>query len=139
MDLATLVSNLEKSLEYYTDQNQTPNHGLLSLRAAALINQLEIVNAALQTYSSNLPTSVYSGQLEAQSSAINLGSQPLVSGVTLTALTTNSASLFVGPSGVTSSTGVELKPGTSLTLSVSDLNLIYFVGTAGEKISFIAS
>lgn len=138
MDLTTLTSNLEKSLEYYTEQNQTPNQGLLNLRAAALINQLEIVNGSVQT-SGNLPAVLYSGQVAAGVEATGLGSQPLISGVTLTALSTNLSSLFVGPSGVTNLTGIELKPGNSLTLAISNLNLVYFAGTAGEKISFIAS
>lgn len=139
MDLTTLTSNLEKSLEYYTEQNQTPNQGLLNLRAAALINQLEIVNGSVQTSTGNLPAVLYSGQVAAGVGATGLGSQVLTSGVTLTALSTNSSSLFVGPSGVTNLTGIELKPGNSLTLAISNLNLVYFAGTAGEKISFIAS
>lgn len=139
MDLTNLASNLEKSLEYYTEQNQTPNQGLLNLRAAALINQLEIVNGAVPTFSGNPPAVLYSGQVVAGAEAVVLGSQALTSGVTLTALSTNSSSLFVGPSGVTNLTGIELKPGNSLTLAISNLNLVYFAGTAGEKISFIAS
>lgn len=139
MDLATLVNNLEQSLEFYTQQNQTPNQGLLALRAYALINQLSIANGAIQTSPGNLPSTIYSGQVTLVATAVNLGNQALSSGLTITALSDNTNSLFVGPSAVTSSTGLELKPGASLSLSIANLNLVYVIGTAGEKVSYLAS
>ena len=139
MDLATLFNHLEQSLEYYIEQEQVPNQGLLALRAYALINQLTIANGAIQTTPGNLPTAIYADQVTLGATGTALGSQPLLNGVTLTALSTNTSSVFVGPSGVTSGTGLELKPGVSVTLSVSNLDLVYAVGTAGEKVSYLAS
>ena len=74
------------------------------------------------------PSTIYSYQQIATTSAVALPSQALVNGITLTALGTNTQSIYVGPSGVTTSTGFPLSPGQSSSYAVTNLNAIYMIG-----------
>ena len=59
----------------------------------------------------------------------------MTNGVVIQALSTNTASVFIGNSGVTTANGFELTAGSSLTISPSNINLVYVIGTnATDKV-----
>jgi hypothetical protein len=84
------------------------------------------------------PSTVYSNQQTVTTSAAALPTKALVNGIVITAPSTNSATIYVGPSGVTTSTGYQLVPGTSISYGVSNLNAIYIISAASttDTISF---
>jgi hypothetical protein len=84
--------------------------------------------------------SIVSGQQTATSSAAALSSHSLKQGVVLQALSTNTVSVFIGPSGVTSSTGLELPAGGSVTLPVNNTNVVYIVSASDSPaVTFVGA
>jgi len=56
------------------------------------------------------------------------------------ALIGNTINVYVGPSGVTDSTGMELAPGQAVCLPVTNTNLLYVIAsTTGASVSWIAT
>lgn len=65
--------------------------------------------------------------------ATAIGSGSAITGVLVQSLATNSANIYIGGVGVTTSTGLELIPGATLSLSVNNIAIIYAVsGTANQ-------
>ena len=59
----------------------------------------------------------------------------MTNGVVIQALSTNTASVFIGNSGVTTVNGFELTAGSSLTISPSNINFVYVIGSnATDKV-----
>jgi hypothetical protein len=69
------------------------------------------------------------GQQTSNTAAVQLSSTSTVptNGIIVEALSTNGASVFIGGSAVTTSTGFELQPGQSMPLTCN-LNTIYVIG-----------
>lgn len=74
---------------------------------------------------------ILSGQQAVTNSAAALASNALVHGICVAAASGNAASIFIGPSGVTTSTGLELPAKASTCLAVSNSNAIFVVDAAG--------
>jgi len=84
-------------------------------------------------------TSVLSGQIAVTGSAVAFSSNAIKS-VTIKALVGNTISVYVGPTGVTTSTGYELIAGDSITLALANTNTIYLIAsTTGASVSWIAT
>jgi len=83
---------------------------------------------------------IYNGQKAVTASAATIATtQAITQGVTVEALSTNTISVFVGASGVTTSTGIELPAGSSITLPVSNVNLVYVIAsTTGATVTYVA-
>jgi hypothetical protein len=75
----------------------------------------------------NQPSFVANHQT-ATTSAAALPAQALVNGATVYALTTNVGIIYIGPSGVTTSTGWPLNPGDKMSFGVTNLSALYMVG-----------
>ena len=89
------------------------------------------------THAITLPTTLFSGQQAVTGSAATLASQPLSKGMCITALSTNSISVYIGPSGVTTSTGIELPAKASYCLAVSNANAVYVIAsTTGASVTW---
>ena len=59
----------------------------------------------------------------------------MTNGIVIQALSTNTASVFIGNSSVTTANGFELTAGSSLTISPSNINLVYVIGSnATDKV-----
>lgn len=58
---------------------------------------------------------------------------PAVHGVIVQALSTNTASIYVGGSGVATTTGLELEAGKSVVLPVRDASTIYAISGSGTQ------
>lgn len=70
--------------------------------------------------------------------AETIGSQATTS-VTIKALSTNTVAVYVGTTGVTTSTGFELLAGESVTLDVNNLSKIYVIsGSSSQVVRYIA-
>jgi hypothetical protein len=100
-----------------------------------------------QTTSVIIPSSFKTGQakIAVTGTAVQLGSNTLTQGVLISALSTNSASITIGPSSsltnVVNGTGngAILTAGSTKSIAATNTNLIWINGTAGDIISFIGS
>jgi len=74
------------------------------------------------------------------SAAILAADEEASRGVMLSALVTNSGTVFIGETnGVSASNGFPLEPGANMTLGVDNVNLIYAVTASGtETVAFLA-
>lgn len=75
------------------------------------------------------PTTIASGQQTATASAVALPAQALVNGVVLKSLSTNTGTVYVGPSGVTAATGYPLGPGEAISYAVTDRSAVFIIGS----------
>lgn len=77
-----------------------------------------------------------SGQQAVTTSAANLGTNSAKS-VCIHALVANMISVFAGPSGVTTSTGMEIPPGFGYCWNLANTNLLYVIAsTTGASVSW---
>ena len=61
------------------------------------------------------------------------------SGLLVQAPTSNTVSVYVGGSGVTTGTGIILAPGVSISISLADASKLYSIaGAAGQKLRVLA-
>lgn len=85
---------------------------------------------------------LYVGQQTSNTSAVQLtaSSEALSNGVIVQALSTNTASVFIGGSGVTTATGFELQPGQATSVAISNLDLLYVIGSDNtDKVTWIGN
>jgi hypothetical protein len=86
--------------------------------------------SAIQTCNPAGPT--LSGQVTVTTSVAQL-SNVAAHCVCLKASVSNTANVYVGPSGTTASTGMELAPGDALCTSASNLNQYYAISGSGSQ------
>lgn len=99
-----------------------------------------LVDASITSEGNILPSSFVTGQSSVGISAGALNSNTLTQGIIIQALSTNTVSIYIGPSGVTTSTGFELQPGQATSIAVNNTNVIYAIsGTAGQGLCFVGS
>lgn len=82
------------------------------------------------------PSAVYSGQATVNNSAAALGSQILINGATVKNDPDSAVNIFVGGSGVTSSTGFKLKPGESVSVPAANVSNIYVITASGTSTAY---
>lgn len=130
------------------DQNRVPITAGVSSADGLTPTPLEVnpitgrtlVDATITGGGSTLPASFVANQATVGTSAAALPSNALTEGVIVRALSTNTVSIYIGPVGVTTSTGHELLPGESTSVAVSNTNAIYAIsGTAAQGLCFIGS
>ncbi len=112
---------------------------LPSLAAGSAVIGHVIVDSIVATVTPAAPTVVKSGQVTMTGSAVALTTTSSVSSVIVQALSTNGASIWVGPSGVTTGTGFELQPGQATSIAIADLTSVYVIGTSGDKACYLGS
>jgi hypothetical protein len=84
------------------------------------------------------PSTFTAGQQVITASAAALPSATLTTGIVLT--NNSTSTVYLGGSSVTSSTGYALPSGASIGLVVSNLNVVYIIGTASSgSLSYIGS
>ena len=83
------------------------------------------------------PASIYSAQQTVTTSAVALAAQALSNGLVITADPTNSAIIYIGASGETTTTGYKLQPGASISYGVTNASAVYILSAASttDKIS----
>lgn len=76
------------------------------------------------------PTTIYSGEQTVTEAAVALATnQALVNGAVLKSLQTNTGTVYVGNSGVTTGNGYELAPGEAISYACTNFDEIYIIGT----------
>ena len=81
------------------------------------------------------PTGFKTGVITVGTSKVQGPNVPVAAGhrVALSCPVTNSASVFVGGSDVTTSNGLEILPGGGAAIAVDNLNKLYFISTASNQ------
>lgn len=74
------------------------------------------------------PTAPFTGQQTVTTSAASLPNQALVSGVVVKALSANLATVYVGPTGLTTANGYPLAAGEAISFAVANADAIYVLG-----------
>lgn len=91
----------------------------------------------------NTSANLYAGQQTVSTSQVQVSSSShtLSNGIIVKALSTNSAAVYVGLTGVTTSTGDIIEPGEARGYAVNNTNLLYIISAASttDKISFSAN
>lgn len=95
--------------------------------------------ASLVTAVGGVQATIVSGQQTQAGTATALGTGALLNGVRVKAKIGNSAPIYVGPSGVSTSTGYELNPSDDVLVQVNNLNAAFIVGTSGDGVSFVGN
>ena len=102
-------------------------------------NNIGSVNVA-NFPSTALPTTPLAGHQTSTGTAVAIGSGALVNGAIIQALAANAGNVYIGPSGVSTSTGFQLQPGQATSIAVSNLGAIYLISaTSGDGICYIGS
>lgn len=84
----------------------------------------------------SLPSAAFNGNdtIAATETQLNGGTPQVVKrGVTVQADTTNTESVFIGVTGVTTSNGMELTPGESFPVEIDDIAEIYAISASGGQ------
>lgn len=83
------------------------------------------------------PSTIVAGQQAVTATAAALSTQAVNNKVCVEALSTNAISVFLGPSGVTTSTGFELVPKAVQCYEVSNVNAVYVIAsTTGASVTW---
>ena len=77
-------------------------------------------------------STVFSGQQSCTTSAVALPSQGLANGIVVTALSSNSSTVYVGGASVTTSTGYPLAAGQSISYALANVSSIYVICSAAS-------
>lgn len=74
---------------------------------------------------------VYYGQQTSNTSAVpfTATSQVLTNGLIIQALSTNTASIYIGDKSVTTGTGFELQAGQATSIAINNVNKMYVIGS----------
>lgn len=80
------------------------------------------------------PQAIISGRQTITTSAVALPSGVYTNGIVLRALSTNSASVCIGPSTITTSNGYCLAPGEAISYGAANTNQLFVIGTAADVI-----
>jgi hypothetical protein len=134
--LLAAVFSLTLAGQALAQQNVTITDPVTGNKATVSGNALDVSVTGVVPPPTN-PSTIYSAQQTVTTSAVALASQALSNGIVLTADPGNSAVIFVGPAGVTTSTGYKLQPGNSVSYGVTNASAIYIISAASttDKIS----
>lgn len=107
---------------------------VLTVQGITSMVPLKVDGSAVTQPVSTAPSAVNVGQKTVGTSAVQISASSTVptNGILIGALSTNSASIFVGATGVTTSTGAELVPGGSLPFACN-LNTLFIVSAASTS------
>lgn len=98
------------------------------------------VNTVAVNSTATLPTAILSGQQAVTATAASLSANVLTRGLCVEALSTNTISVFVGGSTVTTTTGLELPPGAAYCSPLSNTVLLFVVASStGASVTWSGS
>lgn len=100
---------------------------------SAYPNAQSLAGGAIPVYIvTQLPANIVTGSQAATGSAAALSSQAVVNYLTISAPLTNEGDIYVGASGVTTSTGRVLVPGASIGFVVTNADQVYIIGATAS-------
>jgi len=83
-------------------------------------------------------TDVFHGQTSVGTSAVQITTVTAAKSITVKADNDNTAAVYVGISGVTTSNGFRLNPGEAITLYIKNPSVLYAISSAtGQKLHYI--
>lgn len=108
------------------------------------VNGNLLVNVAASSEATATSASTGQAKITVTSTAVQLSANTLTNGVIISAKSTNAASITIGGASVTNTVdgtgnGYILEAGASVSFAISNTNLLYINGTAGDIISFAGS
>ena len=111
------------------DGNSVPQSALFftATGQATSANSMPVVLASDQTQTS--PSSPFAFRQTCTASAVALPSNPASQGFRIMSLASNTGIAYIGPTGVTTTTGFPLYPGGYYDFKLSNTNLLYIVGS----------
>ena len=130
------------------DQNRVPASFGVSSADGVTVEPLEVnpttgrllVDASVTGGGGSTSSNLFTGQATVNTTAVQVSaaSHSLSNGIILKAPSTNSANIYVGLTGVTTSTGDILEPGESRGYPVNNTNLLYIISVASttDKVSY---
>jgi hypothetical protein len=124
----------------WTSGAATVNFNASVANSTLAVRQLTAANLQAQVTPALSSGALIAGQQAVTATATSLPSTTLTRPACLVALSSNSLTVYLGPSGVTSSNGFPLLPGASLcNLSVSNLNQIFVIASStGSSVTWSA-
>ena len=107
-------------------------------------NQVGNPAAAIPVYQGQTPGgavgAIVTGQVSVTGTQAQLPSHALTGAVTLSTPASNTGTIYIGLTGVTTSTGFALAPGASISLPIANTNLLYALGShSGDVLTFIGT
>ena len=120
-------------------EDSNGNETIVPLMADPITNRL-LVNSTITGNISISPlTTVYNGfKTVPTGTAEAIAASQAISSITIKALSTNTVSIYVGATGVTTSTGFELEAGDSISLDIDNSADVFVIsGSASQVIRFI--
>jgi len=125
-----------------TDANRRPVMMAVSAADSVTPLPLEIdpntgallVGATVTVAAADLPKVVVSGQQTVTTSAAAMPTGALTQGVVVESAAANVNNIYIGPATVTASTGIELQPGATLGIAISNVNKLYVICAAGSPV-----
>jgi hypothetical protein len=137
-----LLNQVRDDLDVLTDQLYD---GTFAVQIQAGTNLLGstyvsgLAGNALNTRAVPSPNTIRTGQQAVTTTATALPSNYLTNGITVEAKSTNTAVIYVGGPGITTTTGLELPAGAAVTLQVANSNAIYVIAAAtGQTVTWLA-
>lgn len=134
--LATIIGHVD-GLEGFVDGLET----LIGSTNTAIAATNTALADGTQKVKTSLPTGTHiGGNINPNGSSVQFASQATTIGLaTFTALLANTAAVYIGrATGVTTSTGIELNPGDSITLPCANTNEYWAISTASQNVRALA-
>jgi hypothetical protein len=128
-DPATLISSAWTNITQGTTLAGAPPANTLVPLSGTGLTDAQLRATPVPVTIGALPTSIYSNQLTVSLTAQALASQTFANGVVLSSSANNTGNIYIGPVGVTASTGYLLVPGQAISYAVENSNVIYALGT----------
>lgn len=128
-DPATLLSSTWTNITQGTTLAGAPPANTLVPLSGTGLTDAQLRATPVPVTIGALPTSIYSNQLTVSLTAQALASQTFANGVVLSSSANNTGNIYIGPVGVTASTGYLLVPGQAISYAVENSNVIYALGT----------
>jgi hypothetical protein len=137
-----ILDDIEANQEYEIDQWYDGAFAVQIMAGTAPLGSSAVpgqTGQALNTSAMPSATSLITGQKAVTATAAALPPNVLTRGITVEAKSTNTAVIYVGGPGVTTSTGLELPAGAAVTLQVANSNAIYVVAVStGQTVTWLA-
>ena len=139
-DLSVVISDAQAAGNIAVLTNTDGGYGLTIYEGSrgqkASASSIPVVISSDQAVQS----SITSGQATVGTAATQLTSITLKQGVVVKASNSNTGTIYLGANGVTISTGFELSAGETVTLPITNTNLLYVISTdVNQIVSFIGN
>lgn len=121
----------------------TPSSDVITIQGVSGMQPVKVDGSAVtQPISVAAPTTIYNGKktVTTAGARVQLASSQAVRSVCIKALQTNTGYIYVGDGSVTSTTGIQLLAGDTISLDISNLSTVTIDSSvSGEGVTYIAT